>query len=147
MNEKKEKKRPFAIDRNKRQVRKNQTRQDDRVYVLKHEDGSTDTLEQMFVKSPELAESRTALQEMTKAYIASIDFYKADYGGSSPHDEAVQKHLSMNEWRRDYVKGLHPEKVDWSHSPAVIQHRDSLKNYRVFFSLNVEYQHQISFLR
>jgi len=115
------KKRPFAIDREKRKSRRLALRQTERIYGQTDDDGNKVEKAKIIEQCPERAEGLTIIQEMTRAFIASIDFYKADYGGSHPHDEAVKKNLSMNEWRREYVEGLHPEKVDWSHLSAIAE--------------------------
>ena len=112
------KKRPFQINREKRKARRNETRRVERVYGLTRAEGEI-TQTNVIEQSPERAEALTLVQEMAHAFIGSIEYYKADYGGLHPHDEAVKKNLSMNEWRRDYVKGLPPEKVGWSHLSAV----------------------------
>ncbi len=116
------KKRPFAVDKEKRKARRLALRRVERTSVrVDEETGDEARLTKTVEQCPERAESLGIVQEMTRAYIASIDYYKSDYGGSSPHDEAVKKHLSMNEWRRDYVKDLQPEKVEWSHLAAIAE--------------------------
>ena len=116
------KKRLFAIDRQKRKARRLATSRTERTYGRTDDEiGSKIEKTKVIEQCPERAEGLTIIQEMTRAYIASIDFYKADYGGLHPHAEAVKKSLSMNEWRREYVKGLHPEKVDWSHLSAIAE--------------------------
>ncbi len=115
------KKRPFAIDREKRKSRRLALRQTERIYGQTDDDGNKVEKAKIIEQCPERAEGLTIIQEMTRAFIASIDFYKADYGGSHPHDEAVKEMLSTNEWRREYVEGLHPEKVDWSHLSAIAE--------------------------
>jgi hypothetical protein len=115
------KKRPFAIDREKRKSRRLALRQTERIYGQTDDDGNKVEKAKIIEQCPERAEGLTVIQEMTWAFIASIDFYKTDYGGLHPHNEAVKKSLSMNEWRREYVKGLQPEKVDWSHLSAIAE--------------------------
>ncbi len=119
--QKPKKKRPFTIDREKRKERRLALRREELTYGQTDSDGNKVEKTKVIERCPERAESLAIIQEMTRAYIASIDYYKTDYGGSHPHDEAVKKSLSMNEWRRDYVKGLHPEKVDWSHLAAIAE--------------------------
>ena len=58
---------------------------------------------------------------MARSFIGTIEYYKADYGGAKPHDEAVKETLSMNEWRRKQIEGLQPENVDWTHIAAVAE--------------------------
>jgi len=124
------KKRPFAVDKEKRKARRLALRRVERTSVrVDEETGDEARLTKTVEQCPERAESLGIVQEMTRAYIASIDYYKADYGGSHTHDEAVKKSLSMNEWRREYVKSLHPEKVEWSHLAAIaeVDVKDSLE--------------------
>ena len=115
------KKRSFSVDREKRQARRLAVRQTERTYGRTAEDGSKVEKTKVIEQSPERAESVAIVQEMTRAFIASIDYYKADYGGSHSHDEAVKKSLSMNEWRREQASSLHPEKVNWSHLAAIAE--------------------------
>jgi hypothetical protein len=116
------KKRLFAIDREKRKAWRNELRRVERTHLRIDDDGGNKIeIKRVIEQSPERAETLSIVQEMTQAFISSIEFYKADYGGSLPHDEAVKKNLSMNEWRREYVEGLHPEKVDWSHLAAIAE--------------------------
>ncbi len=119
--QKPKKKRPFDIDREKRKQRRLAVHSIERTYSRSDDEGNKVEKTKVIEQSPERAENLTIVQEMTRAFIASIDYYKADYGGSHPHDEAVKQSLSMNEWRREYVKGLHPEKVDWSHLAAIAE--------------------------
>ena len=124
-----EKKRPFSVDRDKRKARRNTLQRVERTYGRTDDDGSTIEHKRNIEKSEERAESLSIVQEMTRAFIGTIDYYKADYGGSHPHDEAVKKTLSMNESRRKNIEGLQPEKVAWTHIAAVaeIDVNDSLE--------------------
>ena len=111
-------KRPFQINREKRKARRSQKRIVERIHGLTGKDGEI-TQRRIVEQSQERAEAFDLVREMTRAFIASIDYYKADYGGSHPHDEAVKKTLEANESRRKDVEGLQPEKVDWSHFAAI----------------------------
>lgn len=113
------KKSVYSVNREKRQTRRNKIRRIERLYGMTKADKPEITKDVVIEQSPERAESLAIVQELTRAYIASTEFYKADYGGAYPHDEAVKQNLSMNEKRREYVEGLQPEKVDWSHLAAI----------------------------
>ena len=115
------KKRPFLIDDDKRRTRRKAVRRVERTYGQKYDDGSQTEITKITEKSVERAESLTIVQEMTRAFVGAVEFYKADWGGAKPHDEAVKSALSMNEWRQKYVEGLEPEKVDWTHLAAVAE--------------------------
>jgi hypothetical protein len=56
---------------------------------------------------------------MARAFANSMEFYKSDWGGKKPHDEAVKETMQLLEWRRGYVDTLEPEKVEWGHLAAV----------------------------
>jgi hypothetical protein len=115
------KQRPFAIDHEKRKARRNALRRSERTYGRKHTDGSEIETKRVIENSVERAESLSIVQEMAQAFASTLEFYKSDWGGAQPHEEAVKKNLSMNEWRREYVKGLQPEKVDWTHLGAIAE--------------------------
>ena len=112
------KKRLFQVDREKRKARRSQKRTVERVHGLTRKDGEI-TQMRTVEQSQERAEALSIVREMTRAFIASIDYYKTEWGGASPHDEAVKKTLESNRSRREYVEGLQPDKVDWSHFTAI----------------------------
>jgi len=115
------KKKPFAVNYNERRERRRELQLVERTHSLKPEDGQRLAITKTVETSTERAESLSIVQEMAQAFIGTIEFYKADYGGAKPHDEAVKEVLSMNERRREYVEGLQPEKVDWTHIAAVAE--------------------------
>lgn len=81
--------------------------------------GKTLTVTKTIETSPERSEALEIVREMARAFIDSIEFYKAEWGGGKSHEEAVKQVLEMDEWRRSYVKGLEPEKVSWGHIAAI----------------------------
>jgi hypothetical protein len=115
------KKRPFYIDRDKRKARRNELRRVERTYGQTDKDGNKVENKRFIEKSVERAESLQIVQEMARAFASTMEFYKSDWGGIKVHDEAIEKVLSLNESRREYVEGLQPEKVDWSHLAAVAE--------------------------
>ena len=66
-----------------------------------------------------MAEGRQLVAQMARAFIGTVEFYKSEYGGAKPHDEAVKEALSLDEWRRTYVQGLDIERIEWSHLAGV----------------------------
>ena len=109
------------IDPDKRETRKRKSHIVERDHSTKLPDGERLTITKTVETSPERAEGLSIVQEMAQAFVGTVEFYKADYGGAKPHDKAVKEMLSMNEWRRKYVEGLQPEKVSWAHIAAVAE--------------------------
>ncbi len=118
---KQKRKRPFAIDQDKRKARRNAERRVERICGQDDKDSNKVEIINVIEKSEERAESLSIVREMARAFANSMEFYKGDWGGKKPHDEAVKETLSMNEWRRKYVEGLPPEKVDWGHLAAIAE--------------------------
>lgn len=58
---------------------------------------------------------------MTQAFNATVEFYKADYGGAKSHDDAVKEALSLDESRRKYVEALPADQVNWGQMAAVAE--------------------------
>ncbi len=116
------KKSSFSIDRERRKKRRNALRRVERSYYRKQEDdGSIIEVQKVIEQSPERAESLSIVREMARAFADTMEFYKTDWGGAKPNDEAFKEALQRNEWRRGYVDGLEPEKVDWGHLAAVAE--------------------------
>lgn len=67
------------------------------------------------------AEERQVLTTAAKSFIATIDFYKSEVGGSKSHYDALVETLKCHEWRRTYVEGLAVEEVNWDHLEAVAE--------------------------
>ncbi len=114
--------RAFKVDRDERTKRRRAMRPVERTHKTRLEDGSTVEYRRAFETCAEHAEGRQVVAEMARSFIGTIEFYKSEWGGSQPHDEAVKKAMSLNEYRTDYVQGLAPEKVDWQHIAAVGEH-------------------------
>jgi hypothetical protein len=115
------KKQIFAVDREKRNLRRRAPRLIKQTHAMECEDGRKAKIAREVYTSPEQAEARQIVEQLANAYIGSIEFYKTEYGGSMPHDEAVQMELSNNEFRRKYVHELVPSSVSWSHIAAVAE--------------------------
>src|SRR6185436_18165751 len=67
------------------------------------------------------AETRQVLMEAARSFIGTIEFYKSEFGGGKPHDEAVKEALQCHEWRRGYVESLAVEEITWGHMTAVAE--------------------------
>lgn len=91
-----------------------------RTYVAER-DGKTITVTKSVETSPERAEAVEIVREMARAYIGTIEFYKAAHGGDYPHEEAVKQALSMNKFRRSQIEGVEPERVDWTDLAAIAE--------------------------
>jgi hypothetical protein len=119
----------FAVDREKRNKRRRAPHRIQQTYKMRRDDGSWLENTREIETSVEQAEGRQIVAQLARTFIGEIEFHKTEYGGSQPHDEAVKEALSMSEYRREYVQGLPPEKVDWSHIAAIgeISMEDGLK--------------------
>ena len=113
---------PFKVDRDARTKRRTALRRVEHTHSMRHQDGRQLDNEREFETCAEYAEARQIVAELARGYAGSIDFYKSEWGGAKPHDEAVKQALSSMEWRREYVKTLDAEKVDWGHIAAVGEH-------------------------
>lgn len=113
------KKKLFAIDREQRQQRRQATTRKNRTLIIKDNGGEKFTFDKVIETSPERAEGLQIVREMAQAFIGTIEYYKADYGGSHSHDEAIKKAESMNEWRREQVENQEPSKISWADIAAI----------------------------
>ncbi len=120
MNEK-QKKRPVGIDRDKRNQRRRALRRVEHTHLMSHEDGRSLKSTRVSETSIEQAEGRQLVAEMIRSFTETVEFYKSDFGGLKPHDEAVKEALSINESRRQYVQGVQPEQLNWSDMTAVAE--------------------------
>ncbi len=117
------KRRAFAVDQDERNKRRRALRRVEHAHAIKNpEDGREFENKREFETCPEDAEGRQIVAEMARSFIGTIEFYKTEMGGSKPHEEAVKKAISLNDYRLEYVKSLEPEKVDWQHIAAIGEH-------------------------
>lgn len=119
MNEKK-KTRLYQIDREQRTARRRAPHTIKQIHQAQIS-GEKVELVREFETTPEQAEARQIVAQAARAFIGTVEFYKADYGGGKAHDEAVKETMKLNEWRRGYVEGLQPDKVEWGHLAAVAE--------------------------
>ncbi len=120
MNEK-QKNRPFGIDRDKRNQRRRALRRVEHTHLMAHEDGRSLKSTRVNETSVEQAEACQLVAEMTRSFTETVEFYKSDFGGLKPHDEAVKEALSLNESRLQYVQAVQPEQVAWADMTAVAE--------------------------
>jgi hypothetical protein len=113
------KKKPFAVNRQQRRQRRRNHQRNECNYSQTMPDTQEIEIKKGKELSTEQTEARQIVQEMVRAFIGTVEWYKTEWGGAEPHDEAVKKALSMDEWRREYVENLEPEKVSWGHISAV----------------------------
>jgi hypothetical protein len=117
----KKKKRSYEVDHDERNKRRRALHRSERVHLMIPDEGDKIENRRVIETSLEQTEGRQIVAEMAQAFISTVEFYKTEYGGSKPHDEAVKEALSMTEHRREWVQGLQPEKVDWGHIAAVAE--------------------------
>jgi len=67
------------------------------------------------------AETREVLSQAARSFVATIEFYKTEYGGLKTHGEALEETLKCHERRRDCVEGLMIEEIEWGHLAAVAE--------------------------
>jgi hypothetical protein len=67
------------------------------------------------------AETRQVLKQAAQSFIATVEFYKSEYGGSKTPEDALAETLKCHEWRRGYVEGLAVEEINWGHLAAVAE--------------------------
>ncbi|MCA1600377.1 MAG: hypothetical protein LC776_01595 [Acidobacteria bacterium] len=111
----------FEVDRPARAARRSTRRTVKRTYLLQKPTGETISREQEFETSPMESEARQIVAEAAQSSIDTIEFYKSERGGGLPHKEAFEQARKIQEWRREHVEGLLPEKVDWEHLAAVAE--------------------------
>lgn len=110
---------PYAVDREKRKARRKAVRCVENTYGKKDKDGNKIEITNVVEKNAERAEGLQIVQEIARSFASTMEFYKSDWGGAKPHDEAFKEALQMNEWRRGCVEGLEPEKIEWGHLAAI----------------------------
>lgn len=91
MNNQTRKRKPFEVDRTARVARRSKLRTVKQVSVQEH-NGEKITRKNEYQTSQDDAETRQVLVEAAQSFIATIEFYKKDFGNPLSHDEAVQRH-------------------------------------------------------
>lgn len=109
-----------TLSKEKRQARRRTTRHVVRKYHMENpENGAKADLKREFEMSAEIAETTQIVGLMARAFISTVEFYKAECGGGVSHEEAIKQAAQMNEKRREWVKGEMPHKISWSDIAAV----------------------------
>src|SRR5215213_2737000 len=120
----------FEIDRAARVARRTTPRTVKQIHVIeKLSTGEEIKRNHEYETTLEDAEARQVLIEAAQSFIGTINFYKSEFGGGKPRDEAVKEALQCHEWRRGYVEGLSVQEVSWAHVSAVgeVNIEDALK--------------------
>lgn len=112
----------YEVDQDERNKRRRALHRRERMHVMYPPDGDPIEHKSIIETSAEQAEGRQIVAELARSFASTIEYYKADYGGSKSHDEAVKETLLLHEHRRDnIVKGLEVEQVSWGHIAAVAE--------------------------
>ena len=130
MNKQNRKTHLFEIDRAARTARRTKPHTVKQIHITeKPSTGKKIRRHHQYETTLEHAEARQVLMEAARAFIGTIEFYKSEFGGGKPHDEAVKEALQCHEWRRGYVEGLSVEEINWGHLSAVgeVNIEDGLK--------------------
>ena len=120
----------FEIDRAARVARRTTPHTVKQIHVIeKLSTGEKIKRNHQYETTLEDAEARQVLIEAAQSFIGTINFYKSEFGGGKPRDEAVKKALQCHEWRRGYVDGLSVQEVSSGHVSAVgeVNIEDALK--------------------
>ncbi|HEU4710559.1 MAG TPA: hypothetical protein VFS76_03295 [Pyrinomonadaceae bacterium] len=130
MNKQNRKTHLYEIDRAARAARRTKPHTVKQTHVTeKRSTGEKIRRNHQYETTIEDAETRQVLMEAAQTFIGTIEFYKSDFGGGKPHDEAVKEALQCHEWRRGYVEGLSVKEISWGHMSAVgeVNIEDALK--------------------
>src|SRR5689334_8785380 len=104
----------FEVDQVARQTRRNKPRKVKQSYTVQR-NGERTTRHHEYETTADDCETRQALAEAARSFISTIEFYKSEFGGKKPHDEAVNEALQNHEWRRSYVDSLSLPEITWGH--------------------------------
>jgi hypothetical protein len=130
MNKQNRKTHLFEIDQAARVARRTTPHTVKQIHVIeKLSTGEEIKRNHQYETTLEDAEARQVLIEAAQSFIGTINFYKSEFGGGKPRDEAVKEALQCHEWRRSYVEGLSVQEVSWGHVSAVgeVNIEDALK--------------------
>jgi len=130
MNKQNRKTQLFEIDRAERTALRTKPHTVKQIHITeKRSTGEKIRRNHQYETTLEDAEARQVLMEAARSFIGTIEFYKSEFGGGKPHDEAVKEALQCHEWRRGYVEGLSVQEITWGHMSAVgeVNIEDALK--------------------
>src|SRR5688572_29700558 len=113
MNNQKRKTHALEIDHEARLSRRSKPRQVKQTYIMEKSPGKRISCKREHETSIQDAEERLIMMEAAQAFVGTVEFYKSEFGGSKPHNEAVKEALNSSEWRRSQVEGLLPQDVTW----------------------------------
>ena len=109
----------FEVDRTERAARRRTPRAVRQTQLLETPAGERLTHNHEYETTLDEAETHQVFQQAARSFIATIEFYKSEYGGSKTPEDALAETLKCHEWRRGYIEGLAVEKLNWGHLAAV----------------------------
>jgi hypothetical protein len=120
MNKQNRKTHLFEIDRAARTTRRSTPHTVNQIHITeKPSTGEKIRRNHQYETAVEDAETRQVVMQAAQSFIGTVEFYKSEFGGGKPHDEAVKEALQCHEWRRGYVESLPCEEITWGHMSAV----------------------------
>ena len=120
MNKQNRKTHLFEIDRTARTTRRTTPHTVKQIHITENPStGEKINRNHQYETTLQDAETRQVLMQAAQSFIRTVNFYKSEFGGGKPHDEAVKEALQCHEWRRGYVEGLSVEEITWGHVSAV----------------------------
>jgi hypothetical protein len=112
----------FEIDRVARTTRRTKPHIVKQIHIVENRStGEKVKRTHQYKTTLEDAETRQVLIEAAQSFIGTIEFYKSEFGGAKPHDEAVKETLQCHETRRAYVHGLALKEVTFGHMAAIAE--------------------------
>lgn len=111
----------FKVDRTARAARRRTARTVTQTQILEPPGDDRLIHNHEYETTLDDAETRQVLNQAAQSFIATVEFYKSEYGGSKTHEEALEETLKCHEWRRNCVEGLPIEEISWGHLAAVAE--------------------------
>jgi hypothetical protein len=111
----------FEIDRAARTTRRRTPRTVKQTQILEPPGRERLTSHREYETTLDDSEVREVLKQAAQSFMATVEFYKSEYGGSKTHEEALAETLRCHESRRHYVEGLAIEEIGWGHIAAVAE--------------------------
>jgi hypothetical protein len=116
-----QKRKLFEVDKKTRAARRRTPRTVTQTQILEPPGRERLTRNLEYETTLDDAETREVLKQAAQSFIATVEFYKSEYGGSKTHHEALDETLKCHEWRRNCVEGLAIEEINWGHLAAVAE--------------------------
>jgi hypothetical protein len=109
----------FGIDKAARTSRRRSPRTVSQTHILEPPGCERLTRHHEYETTLDDAETRQILKQAAQSFIATVEFYKSEYGGTKTHEEALEETLKSHELRRNCIEGLPIEEINWGHFAAV----------------------------